>query len=343
MKKILLLLFVCVVIGGGIILWIFLGPGTAFNTQKEFFYIRTNAATQQGVLHSLQKNKIIKNNRAFNWLAGRMKYWNRIKPGKYEIKKGSSLLHVVRLLRNGRQSPVNLVITKLRTKENFARLVGNRFECDSAQMITFLNNADSLKPFGAEPETAMWMILPDTYTYFWNTTPKKIYKKFVDASEKFWTGDRKQKAATLDFTPLQIYILASIVEEETNATSEKGNIASVYMNRVKKGMPLQADPTIKFALNNFGLKRIYQGHLFVESPYNTYRNRGLPPGPICTPSKQTIDAVLNAFNTDYLYFVASSKFDGTHTFTTNYRDHLKMAKEYQQTLNRQDSIRRSKQ
>jgi UPF0755 protein len=210
-------------------------------------------------------------------------------------------------------------------------------------MLRFLNSADSLRKFNTSPETAMAVVLPDTYTYFWNTTPHKIYSKLSEASKKFWTAERKQKASSHGFTPQQIYILASIVEEETNVASEKGTIASVYMNRIKIGMPLQADPTIKFALNDFSLKRIYQKYLFVQSPYNTYRNRGLPPGPICTPTKATIDAVLNAPNTDYLYFVASSKFDGSHTFTTNYSDHLKKAKEYQQALNEQEEIRRSRQ
>jgi len=138
---------------------------------------------------------------------------------------------------------------------------------------------------------------------------------------------------------VQAYTLASIVEEETNASAEKGNIASVYLNRISKGMPLQADPTVKFALKDFGLKRIYQKHLEVESPYNTYRNRGLPPGPICTPSRKTIDAVLNSPKTEYVYFVASPKFDGTHDFSITYDEHLQKAREYQSALNQLEATR----
>ena len=339
MKKILLILFVIVVLIAAVGAWFLFGPATSFKSDKETIYIRTNAATKKAVLDSLQKNEIIKNKGIFEMVAKRMNYWKNIKPGKYEVKKGSSLLSIVRMLRNGQQTSVNLIITKIRTKEDLAKLVGNRFECDSTQMINFLNDNDSLKKYQIDAETSMAIVLPDTYTYFWNTTPEKIYKKLADASLKFWTDQRNAKADSLKLSPVEVYIMASIVEEETNAQAEKGNIASVYINRINKSMPLQADPTVKFALKDFGLKRIYKKHLFTESPYNTYRNKGLPPGPICTPSKKTIDAVLNAPKTSYLYFVASPDFNGTHEFSTTYSEHLQKAKQYQQALNLQQSIR----
>jgi UPF0755 protein len=185
--------------------------------------------------------------------------------------------------------------------------------------------------------------LPDTYTYFWNSTPEKVFEKLVQENEKFWNEERIQKAQSKNITPVQAHIVASIVEEETNADSEKGEVASVYLNRVRIGMPLQADPTVKFALRDFGLKRIYHGHLQAPSPYNTYRNKGLPPGPICTPSRKTIDAVLDAPQTNYLYFVASPKLDGTHDFSATYDEHLKKARLYQKELNRLDSVRKSRQ
>lgn len=339
MKRIIGILLAIVLVAAAVGAWIFVGPATGFASSKEVLYIRSNAATKGAVLDSLHTNKIIKNESAFSFLADRLNYWQMIKPGKYEIKKGSSLLNIVRMLRNGQQTPVNLVITKLRTKEDLARLAGSRFEFDSAQMMTFLNNPDSLKKYNIDPEQSMALVLPDTYTYFWNTTPDKVYKKLADESTKFWTDERKQKAEAHRLTPVQAYTLASIIEEETNAISEKGNIASVYLNRITKGMPLQADPTVKFALKDFSLKRIYQKHLEVASPYNTYRNRGLPPGPICTPSRKTIDAVLNSPATNYLYFVASPKFDGTHAFSATYDEHLLKAKEYQTALNEQEAIR----
>lgn len=332
MKKLILgiLIFVLIAAIAG---WMFMGPATNFEGSKQTLYIRSTAATKEAVLDSVGTNKIVKQASLFNWLADRMHYWEKIKPGKYDIKKGSSLVTIVRQLRNGQQTPVNFTINKIRTKEDFARLVGKRFECDSLQMMLFLNSTDSLRNYGVTTEDAVTAILPDTYTFLWNTTPDKIYKKFWDGAQAFWSDERQRKAQNLGLNPAHTYILASIVEEETNASAEKGTIASVYLNRIKTGMPLQADPTVKFALKDFGLKRIYEKHLLTESPYNTYRNRGLPPGPICTPSKATIDSVLTSPQTNYIYFVASPLFNGTHIFASSYADHLKNAKAYQQALN----------
>lgn len=320
-------------IGAAVCGWLLLGPGTGFNSKKEVIYIRSNGPTREAVLDSIRKNDIIYNETVFNWVATRMGYWNKIRPGKYEIEKGMSVLSIVRQLRNGNQSPVNLTITKIRTKEDLARLAGNRFEFDSSQMMDFLSSNDSLREFGTDTFLALTLVLPDTYTYLWNHTPEIVFRKMADESNKFWTAERKSKALMQGLTPQTAYIVASIVEEETNHGPEKGNIASVYLNRIKKGMPLQADPTVKFALKDFSLKRIYQKHTQFQSPYNTYVVQGIPPGPICTPSRKTIDAVLDAPQTEYYYFVASAKFDGTHDFSANYDEHLKKARLYQEALN----------
>lgn len=329
MKKVLLIGLAIVVLAAAIAAWIFLGPATGFTASKEYLYIRSNAATKEAVLDSLEKNKIVSSVSALNFLSNRFDYWKSIKPGKYEIKKGSSLLTIVRMLRNGRQAPVNLVITKLRTKEDFARFTGARFEFDSTAMIGFLNNPDSMKNFGADTASALWPVLPDTYTYFWNTTPSAVYRKLHSGSKNFWTEERKSKAASIGLSPKEVYILASIIEEETTNNKEKDTVASVYLNRLKKGMPLQADPTLKFAVRNFALKRIAGPIMDVSSPYNTYRNKGLPPGPICTPSKVTIDAVLNPAQTSYLYFVANSHLNG-HLFSTTFEEHVKKAAAYRE-------------
>ena len=329
MKKIiwigLLLVLVVAVVAG----WIFLGPGTGFSEKKETLYIRTDAATKQAVLDSIEKNKIVSNRSAFEFLANRLDYWQSIKPGKYEVPRGTSLLTLVRMLRNGRQTPVQLVITKLRTKEDFARFTGARFEFDSAQMIAFLNNADTMQHYNADTAAALTNVIPDTYTLFWNTSPSAVYRKIHAASKKFWSEERKGKAQALGLSPKEAYILSSIIEEETTNNKEKDTIASVYLNRLKKGMPLQADPTLKFAVRNFALKRIAGPILNVASPYNTYRNKGLPPGPICTPSKVTIDAVLNPAQTPYLYFVANSRLNG-HLFSTTFEEHVQKATVYRQ-------------
>ena len=343
MKKLLLIIFLLIIIAGAYIAWIFLGPATAFKDDEKFLYIKSDSANKTAIIKNLQQGDFIHNINAFEKLAGQMKYWNNIKPGKYKIEKGENMLTIIRRLRNGQQSPVDLVITRIRTKGNLARLVGNKFECDSTDMISFLNNPDSMANYGLTPETAMTVVLPNTYTYFWNTTPSKIYRKLYNESEKFWNGDRKEKATQKGLTTQQVYILASIIEEETNAKTDKPNIASVYLNRIRIGMPLQADPTVKFALQDFGIKRILHKHLEVESPYNTYRNQGLPPGPVTTPSLETIDAVLESPKTDYIYFVANSDFSGTHIFTSNYDDHLKYARQYQQALNTMELERKAKQ
>jgi UPF0755 protein len=196
------------------------------------------------------------------------------------------------------------VINKLRTKEDLASKIGRSFECDSAEVIQFLTSNDSTGALQAGYKYSNDSSDPDTYLILWNSRFKKIFQKLKDEQESFWNAERRQKAADKNLTPAQVYTMASIVEEETNKAEDKPLIASVYINRLKAGTKLEADPTVKYAMRDFGLKRILHGHLAFESPYNTYRNTGLPPGPICTPSSKTIDAVLDAPNTNYIFFVA---------------------------------------
>jgi len=341
MKKIFLLLFALIVLLGAFTAWKIFGPSVIIPEGK-FYYIKTGE-NYPAIKEDLHRRGIIKTPVWFDMVAQNLDYKNAVKPGKYEIKKGMSLFELVRMLRGGRQTPVDLVITKLRTRENLAGKAGKMFEFDSLQMIAFLSNNDSLNVYGLDTNTVLSGVLPDTYTYYWNTTPKKVFQKFFDASQKFWNDERKKKADSIGLTPAQVSTLASIIDEESNYAPEKSNIASVYLNRLRKNIPLQADPTVKFALKDFALKRIYERHLLFDSPYNTYRNAGLPPGPICTPQRATLDAVLNAPKTDYLYFVAKSDFSGAHVFAANYDDHLKYAREYQEALNREDSIRKANQ
>jgi UPF0755 protein len=198
--------------------------------------------------------------------------------------------------------------------------------------MDLLNNRDSLKIYGLDTNTVMTAIIPNTYSILWNTSAKNIFKKLYDEQEKFWNDERRRKATGLNLSPAQAYTLASIIEEETNMQEDKGKIASVYLNRLETGMKLGADPTVKFAMKDFGLKRIYFKHLQFQSPYNTYQHPGLPPGPICTPSSKTIDAVLNAPTTAYLYFVAKPDLNGYSNFAATYEEHMRFAKQYQQAL-----------
>ena len=332
-KKILLRIVAILILILGFIAWKFLGP-TVSVPEKKFFYVATGE-TYSLLEADLRNQEIVSSPTWFNWTAKMIGY-NNVKPGRYEIKKGMSLVGLVRMLKNGQQSPVNFIITKIRTKEVLASKIGAVFECDSTQMILFLNSPDSLKQYGLDTNTVMSAAMPFTYTIKWNTTAGSVFEQFYTAYKTFWTPERKQKADSLGITPLQASTIASIIDEETNSKIDKPTVASVYLNRIKKGMPLQADPTLKFALRNFSLKRILNVHKEVESPYNTYTNKGLPPGPICTPQLETIDAVLDSPKTDYLYFVASSTFDGSHIFTTNYAEHMKFARLYQQELNKRN-------
>jgi UPF0755 protein len=343
MRRFLVIILIIALLVAGYFAWIFLGPATGFNGQVKYLYIPTASPTKAMVLQQSEKDSLVKHIGSFEWLANRMNYWKNIRPGKYKIADGDNLLSIVRKLRNGQQEPVNIVILKFRTREALASAIGKKLECDSTAFISFLNNPDSLKEYGLDTNTVMTAIFPDTYTYFWNTTPKKVFNKFYDAYKAVWTEERKRKAAAQGLTPASAYTLASIIEEETNNKNDKPLMASVYMNRIKTGMRLGADPTVKFALREFELKRIYEKHLAVESPYNTYRVYGLPPGPICTPTLETLDAVLNAPPTNYLYFVAKSDFSGEHVFTATYDEHLKYAKEYQRALNNEMEKRRAKE
>ena len=314
--------------------------GSATSTPEgEFFYIKTGAVYAD-VKKDLVAKGFIQSSKWFD-LASKIFRYKKIKAGRYKITKGMSLYRLVQKLRNGVQSPVNLVITKLRTKEDLARRLGNYFEFDSLQAIRFLNNKDSLNKFSLDTNTVLTAVFPNTYTFYWNTTPEKVFEKLYDESKKFWTSARKQKADSLGLSPKQVYILASIVDEETNIKADKYNIASVYLNRYKKGMKLESCPTIKFAMKNFTLTRILNKYLETVSPYNTYQNVGLPPGPICTPQPETVDLVLNAPATEYLYFAAKSDLEGGTVFATNFKDHLKNAKEYQKALDKREAMNKN--
>ncbi|MCW3106275.1 MAG: mltG [Segetibacter sp.] len=333
MKKIAVYLVMLVFIVAGVFAWMIFGSATNFSENKKYLLVYTGKSDEASVMAFVKENNLLKNPSLFQWMAEKMGVWKRLKPGKFEIKKGESLLNITRMLRNNRQTAVKLVINKLRTKGDLASIISKNFEADSVEVSRFINNPDSAARLEVNENTFMTIVIPNTYTLYWNTSPGKIFRRLKSEKENFWQkNDRLDKAEKLGFTPEQVYTIASIVEEETNQQDEKGNVASVYINRFRSGMPLGADPTIKFALNDFSLKRIYEKHLQVVSPYNTYKNRGLPPGPICTPSSKTIDAVLNSPKTDYMYFVAKSDFSGHHTFSSNYAEHLQHAKEYQKAL-----------
>lgn len=338
MKRFLLVAFIVFLLALSFVAWRVLGPATAFSNDSYDLYIRTGMTYEQ-LMNVLKQDTVVKSPTFFNLVAGRMNYPENMKAGKYEIRKGESLLEILRALHNGRQTPVHLVIVKFRTTDGLAGAIGRKLECDSEGIAGFIHNNDSLRPFGVDTNTFMAIVMPNSYTYFWNTPASAVFKKMYANYKTWWTPARVAAAHAKGLTPVTATILASIVEEETNAQSDKGKIASVYLNRMAKGMKLGADPTIKFALHDFEMRRIYDKDLKVESPYNTYLYEGLPPGPICTPSEQTLQAVLQAPATDYLYFAAKPDFSGYSNFAATYKEHLANAQAYRDALDKQMAIR----
>lgn len=339
-KKIIFGILAVLILAIAFVVYKFYGPSIS-TPSGEYFYIKTGS-TYADVRQSLLDKKYISDGFWFDKAAKALRY-NTVKPGRYKVTKNMSVVNLVRMLRAGSQQPLSFGITKIRLKETLAGRIAKQFECDSAQMIRFLNSNDSLKAFGVDTNTVMALAMPLTYDIVWNATPRRIMQHFHTAYEKFWTEENKAKASRQGLTPMQVSIIASIMDEETNKASERGNIASVYINRFHKGMKLEADPTVKFAMKNFGLKQILFEHLRYPSPYNTYLNAGLPPGPICTPLIETIEAVLDAPQTDYLFFVVNSNFDGSHIFTSNFEDHVKYANLFRAELKRQQAIRRERE
>ena len=341
-KKIILSLLAIILLVAGFIGYKLLKPAVS-NKSDAYFYIRSGENLGK-VKENLMYQQFIKGD-GFD-LACKILRFKSPKPGRYKLADGMSLYKLVRLLRSGNQSEVKMTIIKERTPELFAGRFGKKFDVDfdSLQMVNFLHNNDTLKKYGLDTNTVMAVVMPYTYNVKWNSTPDKVFQQFYATWQKFWTTERKVKADSLHLTPVEVITLASIVDEETLKKSDKSLIASTYINRIRLGWPLQADPTVKYAMKDFALKRILSVHLKTVSPYNTYLNKGLPPGPICTPQPETIDAVLGAPKTEYLYFVASSNFDGSSVFTTNLTDHSKYAKLYQQELTRRmDSSRKANQ
>jgi UPF0755 protein len=330
MKKAVLFISTFFVIITIVILWLILGPNVNA-TNNKYFYVYTGDK-YENVVSNLKEKNLLSNYFTFDLLASYTGYKKQVKPGKYEITNGMSIFKLIRMLKSGSQHDVRFVINKLRTKEDFAKKIGANFEADSVDAIRFLMSNDSLTPYKLDTNTVMSVLIPNSYLFWWNGSFKKIFERLKRQHDYFWEGKRTAKAKELGLSPIEVYTIASIVEEETLKESDKGLIASVYFNRIKKGMKLEADPTVKYAMRDFELRRILHKHLEYPSPYNTYYKTGLPPGPICTPSIKTIDAVLNAPKTDYLFFVAKPDFKGYSNFASNYQQHLVFARAYQKAL-----------
>ena len=252
--------------------------------------------------------------------------------GSYSIEKGSSPLTVARRISGGAQTPVKLTINGFRDFDEMMQRIGAKFEFSTDSLSRAVKSPSVLAPYGLTPEQAMALFVNDTYELYWTASPDELIRKIGDNYNRLWNDDRRAKAKALGLTPAEVMILASIVDEETNLSSEKGTIGRLYINRLDKGMRLQSDPTVRFALGDFTIRRVLDGHLSVDSPYNTYRNAGLPPGPIRTTGKATVDAILDSKPNNYLYMCAKEDFSGGHNFAVTFDEHSANARAYRKAL-----------
>lgn len=335
-KKIIRLIFLFILIIGSIgafISYQFYQKIYQPNVKSNVVFYIPSGFNYENVFSKLKDLSILKNYESFDWLAQQMKYTNAVKAGKYNFTKGMSNRELLVKLRSGDQTPVRLTFIKFRLKEQLVQKFSKKFEFDSLALSELINNEDFIKSYGFENQTVIGMFIPNTYEFWWNTKPEEFFKKMNDEYEKFWNDERFNKAEALNLTPMEVIIIASIVEEETNKNDEKARVAGVYLNRLKNKWRLDADPTLKYAVGDFTIKRVLNIHKETKSPYNTYKNAGLPPGPICTPSIASIDAVLNAEKHNFMFFCASVDKLGYHAFAKTKKEHNLNAARYHKYLN----------
>lgn len=287
-------------------------------------YIPTNADYQY-VKNELISLNVLKCKNAFDWLAKRSNYDENVHPGRYILTDGMTNQQLINMLRMGYQTPVKVVFNNMRTVEQLAGRISDQIEADSISIINEINN---------NPDVDATTFIPNTYEFYWNTDADDFVDKMIVEHKRFWNETRMQKAKDIRLTPRQVSILASIVDKETTKTSEMPRIAGVYLNRINKRWPLQADPTLVFALGDYNIRRVLDVHKNIDSPYNTYKFAGLPPGPICIPSIAAIDAVLNAEKHNYYYFCAKDDLSGYHVFAKNITEHNRNAEKYRKALNK---------
>lgn len=338
-RNILIIAAVCILIICGVTYYYFFSSMSAKDT-TEYVYI-DNDDNIDSVTVKLEKISTPHAISAFKMLAGYSKYAENIRTGRYAIEPGEGAAVTFRRLKNGLQTPVNLTIPSVRTVERLSAQLSEKLMIDSATICKALKDEKTCKELGFDTTTVICMFIPNTYDIYWNTSAENLLKRMKKEYSRFWDEERMARAANIGMSPTEIMTLASIVDEETANDQEKPMVAGMYCNRLKlrnseypDGMPLQADPTIKFAWKRFDLRRIYNKLLNIDSPYNTYRRTGLPPGPIRIPSIAGIEAVLNHTKHDYLYMCAKEDFSGTHNFARTYEEHMANARRYTQALNK---------
>ncbi|MNX68841.1 putative aminodeoxychorismate lyase [compost metagenome] len=335
-KIILLSLLVVLAVGGyfGIKFYkVFFAPNTT--GKEKYLYVRTGS-NLDNLFEELRRKDILTEIGTFSQAAAKMDLARSLKPGRYKLTKGMNNRSIINMLKSGNQDPVKLKFQNLRKKENFAGYLANNLEPDSLTFMSVLDSAALIEKYGFNQDNSYVMFIPNTYEMYWNVTALEFFDRMHTEYEKFWNAERKQKAAALNLTPIQVSILASIVDAEALYDKEMPIIAGLYLNRLNKGILLQADPTVIYANNDFTVKRVTNSLLQVQSKYNTYKYAGLPPGPIMMPSINAIDAVLNREKNNYIYMCAKEDFSGYHNFAVTVQEHELNAKKYREALNKRN-------
>lgn len=339
MKKILFLVLTLLLLAAAVVAYIFyqriFSPNVKLKDHKTFFYIRTGSDFNQ-VATELTDQHILINTESFKWLAERMNYTERVIPGRYEITDNMNNRQLLQLLRSGKQVPIKITFNNIRTKSDLASRISKQIEADSTQIAAMLSDSLLLKEEALNSDNVLCLFIPNTYEMYWNTSATDFFKRMKREYDNFWNTSRRQKAEQQGLTPVQVSILASIVQSETKQNAEKPRVAGVYLNRLRQNWKLEADPTLVFALGDFSIKRVLNEYKTIDSPYNTYKYFGLPPGPICLPDISSIDAVLNAESHQFMYFCAREDMSGFHSFAKDYNTHLLNARRYQAELNRRN-------
>ncbi len=334
-KRVIYVLFILIILSvvvGYQLYNAILKPNTWVKNEKTAtLYIPTGSGYNE-LKTALYGKGIIINRMTFEWMAKRKNLEANIHPGKYTLSDGMTNIELINLLRSGKQTPVKLIFNNIRTKADLAQKISSDIEPDSADFIHLLNDSAYLDIFGFNPETILTMFIPNTYEVYWNVTGEEVMDRMYTEYNKFWNTTRRQKAEIIDLSPVEVSILASIVEKETNKNDEKARMAGVYLNRLEKNWMLQADPTIVYAWGDFSIKRVLNVQKEIDSPYNTYKNYGLPPGPICLPSISSIDGVLDREEHKYMFFCAKDDFTGYHAFAETNAQHSVNANKYRRAL-----------
>ena len=292
------------------------------------------------VIALLENKNLLIDIYSFKWVSEKKNYINNIKAGRYFINKNMNNNDLVNLLRSGKQSPVKVTFNNIRTLGEVSSKLSEFLEADSNEIHRSFIDPNFLKKNNFNTNNIISVFIPNTYEFYWNTSAEKLRKRMLKEYNSFWNRTRRNKAAKIKLTYAEVSALASIVEKEQNIKKdERPMIAGLYLNRINQNMKLESDPTLIFALKDFSINRVLNKDKKVNSPYNTYKYKGLPPGPICIPSINSIDAVLNASNHDYIFMCAKEDFSGYHNFATNYRQHLVNARKYQRMLNKKKILR----